>query len=67
MSAPRASGRWNSTRMLRPIADEYTSRYSTGRPSRENALRIRGVHRGGQPAERQRRGKREENAAHLVV
>jgi hypothetical protein len=29
---------WNCTRMLRPIAVEYTSRYSTGRPSRENAL-----------------------------
>src|SRR6476646_8482391 len=29
---------WNCTRMLRPIAVEYTSRYSTGRPSREQAL-----------------------------
>src|SRR6476646_5398748 len=28
---------WNCTRMLRPIAVEYTSRYSTGKPSRENA------------------------------
>src|SRR5690349_7495217 len=28
---------WNCTRMLRPIDVEYTSRYSTGRPSRENA------------------------------
>ena len=36
-AAPCASG-WNCTRMLRPIAVEYTSRYSTGRPSRENAL-----------------------------
>jgi hypothetical protein len=29
---------WNCTRMLRPIAVEYTSRYSTGKPSRENAF-----------------------------
>ena len=29
---------WNCTRMLRPIDVEYTSRYSTGKPSRENAL-----------------------------
>src|SRR6188472_4341148 len=29
---------WNCTRMLRPIDVEYTSRYSTGKPSRENAF-----------------------------
>ena len=31
---------WNSTRTLRPIAVLYTSRYSTGRPSRENACAV---------------------------
>ena len=38
MSAPAAPPGWNCTRMLRPIAVEYTSRYSTGKPSRENAF-----------------------------
>src|SRR5215218_8657471 len=31
---------WNCTRILRPIDVEYTSRYSTGRPSRENAFAV---------------------------